>query len=192
MPSAKLNPDQRQTLLKVARRSILQGLETHQPLALRAMDYPQALQPVRASFVTLEKAGRLRGCIGTLTAYLPLVEDVAQRAFGAAFQDPRFLPVSVKELPQLAIHISVLSPAEPLPCRDEAQLLSLLRPGVDGLVLSHGRLRATFLPAVWEQLSDPRLFMAHLKQKAGMPPDFWAADMLVERYTTESFGEGDS
>jgi AmmeMemoRadiSam system protein A len=117
------------------------------------------------------------------------VQDVADHAFAAAFEDPRFLPVQKEELPELQIHISVLSPSEPLHFSSEEELLAQLRPGVDGLILHLGQRRATFLPAVWKSLPDPYTFLVQLKQKAGLPIDFWSDELQVERYTTDSFGE---
>lgn len=178
-------------LLKVARQSIHFGLHEQRPLQVDTTDYPESLRPVRATFVTLQQGGQLRGCIGTLEARSPLVQDVADHAFAAAFEDPRFLPVKKEELPELHIHISVLSPSEPLQFGSEEELLAQLRPGVDGLILHLGQRRATFLPAVWTSLPDPYTFLAQLKQKAGLPIDFWSDELQVERYTTESFGEGD-
>ena len=191
MPSANsnLSAEDRATLLRVARRSIEHGLHKSRALAVNAKDYPWSLRPLRASFVTLAIAERLRGCIGTLEARLPLVSDVAVHAYGAAFSDPRFLPLKRNELSRLRIHISVLSPPEPLRFQSQDELLAQLRPGVDGLVLSYRRHRGTFLPVVWESLPEPLSFLTHLKAKAGLAPDFWSHEIEVERYTTESFGE---
>ncbi len=184
-----LSADERQLLLEIARQSLSTGLKKGHPLSIVPTDYPKNLQAIRATFVTLEIAGRLRGCIGTLAARDPLVTDVAQHAFAAAFEDPRFPPLQVDELPQVAIHISILSPPESLSCTSEDDLLNQLRVGIDGLILSLGARRATFLPSVWESLPHPYLFLAQLKQKAGLPLDFWSEDMQFERYTTESFSD---
>lgn len=179
----------RRLLLDVAAESIRHGLAHGRPLAVCAADYPEELRPLRASFVTLHRHGELRGCIGILEAHQPLVEDVACHAYAAAFEDPRFAPLSEWELEGLDIHISILSPAEPLHFESEADLLLKIRPGIDGLILrDHGR-RGTFLPSVWESLSQPRDFWQHLKLKAGLPPDWWSDTLQVERYTTESFGD---
>jgi AmmeMemoRadiSam system protein A len=94
-----------------------------------------------------------------------------------------------EEFPTLEVHISVLSPPEPLPFASQDELLAQLRPGVDGLILHYRHHRGTFLPSVWEHLADPRLFLTQLKQKAGLPPDFWSPEVRVERYTTEYFGD---
>lgn len=191
MPSANntLSAEDRATLLKVSRASIEHGLHSGRALAVSAEDYPESLRPLRASFVTLAIAERLRGCIGTLEARMPLVSDVAAHAYGAAFSDPRFPPLRRNEFPRLQIHISVLSPPERLHFHSQEELLAQLRPGVDGLVLRYRRHRGTFLPAVWESLPEPFSFLTHLKGKAGLAPDFWSHEIEVERYTTESFGD---
>lgn len=192
MPSTdRLSPHDRLRLLKVARASIQQGLEHGQALEVKLDDYPETLQPLRATFVTLEIEGQLRGCIGALKAHQPLVQDVAEHAHAAAFGDPRFPGVTAKEFPRLDIYISVLSPPEPLRFASEAELLKQLRPGLDGLILQFRNHRATFLPAVWESLSDPYVFLVQLKQKAGLPLDFWSPELRAERYTAEYFGDTD-
>lgn len=142
-----------------------------------------------ASFVTLMRRGALRGCIGTLVAYRPLLDDVRENARRAAFNDPRFLPLTADELPTLKVEVSLLTPPVPLTFKDEANALAQLRPGIDGVVLDvHGR-RATFLPQVWNELPDPIQFLAHLKQKAGLPPDFWGSDVEIERYQVTKWKE---
>jgi AmmeMemoRadiSam system protein A len=95
--------------------------------------------------------------------------------------------VEARELPRLAVHISVLSPLEPLPAPSEAELLARLRPGTDGLVLSEGALASTFLPSVWESLPSPDRFLAELKRKAGLPADHWSPTLRFQRYTVEEF-----
>ena len=184
MPCNKLTLNQQdcQTLLTIAKQSIANGLEHNAPLPIQLEDYSQDLQKTAASFVTLQKEGQLRGCIGTLEAQTSLVEDVAQHAFAAAFQDPRFAPVSHAELNQLALHISVLTPTEPLLVESEADLLAKLRPGIDGLVLREDWQRATFLPSVWQQLPTAKEFLQHLKQKAGLPANYWSDTLQFEHY----------
>jgi AmmeMemoRadiSam system protein A len=140
----------------------------------------------RASFVTLNQSGNLRGCIGTLEAHQPLILDVSYNAYSAAFRDPRFPRITSSELPQLAIHISVLTPAIPMTFKSEADLIEQLQPGVDGLILTRGFQRGTFLPSVWESLPDARQFLQQLKRKAGLPVDFWSDDIQIERYSTIS------
>jgi len=173
-------------LLDIARASIRHGLRHGCPLQLDLARETADLQAVRATFVTLEIAGRLRGCIGTLEPRTPLAQDVADHAYAAAFEDSRFTPLQPHELEALDVHISILTPAVPLPARDENDLLHQMRPGVDGLILQEGRHRATFLPSVWEDLPEPADFLAHLKRKAGLEAEYWSPRLQFWRYETES------
>ena len=196
MPSTENRPDalataQRATLIEVARRSIENGLETGLPLVVTPSEYHRDLKAVRASFVTLQIRGQLRGCIGHLEAVQPLVVDVAENAFAAAFRDPRFNPLSRVEWPNVDLHLSVLTPPARLTVRDEAELIAQMRPGEDGLILQDGPNRGTFLPSVWESLPDPVDFLMHLKSKAGLAANHWSETLEVYRYHTESFGERD-
>ena len=185
MPSSEpLTAAQGETLLGIARDSIGHGLDAGDPMV--ASNYERALQAVRASFVTLNIEDRLRGCIGALEAKRPLVEDVAAHAFAAAFQDPRFPRLTHSEFPRLDIHISILTPSEPIQFDGETDLLGKLRPGIDGLIIAQGGRRATFLPSVWESLPDPAQFLAHLKLKAGLGDRTSTEPLQAWRYTTES------
>lgn len=181
--------EERQILLDIAAASIRNGLDTGRPLAVEVQDYPDSLQQPGASFVTLYIKNQLRGCIGMLEPIRPLVEDVAENAFAAAFRDRRFPKLSDAEYPQLEYHISILTPAEPLQFESEADLINQIRPGVDGLILAEHGLRGTFLPSVWESLPDPHDFLRHLKVKAGLPADHWSEAVQVQRYTVEEFGK---
>jgi len=172
-------------LLQVAKESILHGLENQQPMTVELSDYDEELREIRATFVTLESYKHLRGCIGTLTAQRPLVSDVAYHAHAAAFSDPRFPKLERLEFPTLDIHISILSPPESITYESEADLIQQLRPGIDGLILSDGFHQGTFLPSVWESLREPRDFLQHLKQKAGLSSDYWSNTIKLERYTAE-------
>lgn len=176
-------------LLDLAKASIQYGLEHGHPIAVTLGNYPSHLQEQRACFVTLQIDDKLRGCIGSLEAHRPLVVDVADNAYAAAFRDPRFAPVSATEYPDLQYHISVLNPPEPMTFDSEADLLKQIRPGIDGLVLSDKGFRGTFLPSVWESLPTAKEFLMHLKQKAGLPMDYWSESLEVERYTVENITE---
>ena len=186
-----LGPAQRATLMQLARGSIEYGLQHGRPLTVTPSEYHGELKAVRASFVTLQKHGQLRGCIGHLEAVQPLVVDVAENAFAAAFRDPRFPPMTAAELPDIDIHLSLLTSPEPLSFTDEADLISQIRAGEDGLIVQDGPNRGTFLPSVWESLPDPTEFLVHLKQKAGLAANHWSDRIEVYRYHTESFGEGE-
>ena len=178
---------ERQVLLEIAGASIDHGLNQGGPLPVALDHYSPSFGVWRAAFVTLNLAGRLRGCIGSLQAHRPLAVDVAHNAYAAAFTDPRFPPVSRQERSQLELHISILTPAVAMTFRDEEDLLAQIRPGVDGLILEDHNQRGTFLPAVWESLPERRDFLIQLKRKAGLPPSYWSPTLRVSRYTTESF-----
>lgn len=176
-------------LLEVARVAIEFGLAQQQPPVVNPDHYLPSLRNPGANFVTLRIRNELRGCVGTLEAHQPLVQDVAQNAFNAAFRDPRFSPVTQVEYSLLDIHISILSPATAMKFSSEADLLHQLRPGIDGLILSENGRRGTFLPAVWASLPTAEEFFRQLKLKAGLPAHYWSPTLRVERYTTFSFGE---
>lgn len=182
-----LSPADKNSLLDAAKKSIANGLITHHSLAVDAKKYSAELQETGAAFVTLKLHGELRGCIGTLEAYRPLIEDVTENAYAAAFRDPRFIPLSVKEFDDLEYHISVLKPAVDFPVKSEQDLLQQLRPGIDGLILEDGSHRATFLPSVWEGLLTAHEFVHHLKLKAGLPSDYWSDSLHFKRYEVEEF-----
>lgn len=174
-----------QTLIAIARGAIAGALgEVCAPV-------PQEnwLNELGATFVTLTQDGELRGCIGSLEAHRPLAKDVHHNALAAAFQDPRFTPLAHHELEATRCEVSLLSAAEAMAFRDEADALAQLRPEIDGIILEYGRYRSTFLPQVWEQLPQPRQFMAQLKRKAGLPDDFWAEDIHLSRYSVTKWKE---
>lgn len=187
MPSIKLSQSDKQTLLVLAYDSIRHGLLHNKPLPVKTENFSEPLQQTAASFVTLHKHGELRGCIGTLEARQPLANDVVEHAYAAAFQDSRFPALDPAELDQLDIEISVLTQPIALHFSSEADLLQQIRPGIDGLILESGFNRGTFLPSVWEQLPDAKMFLDHLKLKAGLPTDWWRDDVKISRYETLSF-----
>lgn len=174
-----------QVLLSLARQTLVAEL-TGGTLSIPAAPW---LQRSGACFVTLHRDGELRGCIGTIEAQRPLVEDVQANARAAAFADPRFPPLEASELEGLTIEVSLLSELEPLAFESEADLVGKVRPGVDGLLLEHGFHRGTFLPAVWRSLPSAALFVRKLKSKAGLPETFWSSEIVVRRYTTHSWSE---
>lgn len=174
-------------LLKLARGAIAE----HLGFPVEPPDELDALAKPGATFVTLVRKGSLRGCMGSLEPLRPLFEDVQENARGAAFRDPRFPPLAREEFQETRVEVSLLSPPEPLPVASQEELLSLLRPGVDGLVFQYGRHRSTFLPQVWEALPEPLDFVEHLKRKAGLPFGFWAQGVNVWRYTVSKWKEMD-
>lgn len=172
-------------LLPLARFAIAErlGIRAEEPLHAGWLDEHGA------SFVTLHTRGRLRGCIGTISAYRSIADDVRSNARHAAFLDPRFSAVTAGEYAALDLEVSLLSPPEPLACRSDDELLSQLRPGIDGVLLEAGDRRGTFLPQVWDQLPDPRDFLTHLKAKARLDREPWGSDWTVSRYTVTSWSE---
>lgn len=177
--------EHQQILLRVAAASIEHGLSHRKPLMVDPGAYPAELRAKRATFVTIEIEGTLRGCIGTLEATQPLVVDVAQNAYAAAFHEPRFLPLTMEEFRQIDIHISLLHPPVPMPVGSEKELIDRVRPGIDGLILEERGRRGTLLPSAWDSLPTPTEFVEHLKLKAGLPPDYWSCTLRIHRYTTE-------
>lgn len=174
------------TLLSIARRSIEHGLRCGWSLPVESDDHLAELREERATFVTLTRDGQLRGCVGKPKACRPLVVDVAENAFAAAFDDCRFSPLTEPELERLDIEISLLSSAQPLIFTSEADLLRQLRPGKDGLILEDGSHRGLFLPSVWQSLPRAQDFLAQLKVKAELAGDYWSPTLGVERFTTET------
>ncbi len=173
------------TLLEIAKGAISNGLGL-QSVPVKTNHVPWLLQP-GASFVTLMKDGQLRGCIGSLSAARPLGQDVASNARAAAFQDPRFPKLKREELPHCEIEVSLLSAPKPIQFADEDDLFAQIRAGEDGLILEYGEQRATYLPQVWEVLSDKRQFIDELKKKAGIPADTRLARCRISRYRVKKF-----
>jgi AmmeMemoRadiSam system protein A len=173
------------TLLSIARASIARALGREDI----ASDDAPWLHEMGACFVTLTQEGRLRGCIGSIQARRTLLQDLKENAVAAALHDPRFPPMVVQEMEHTQIEVSLLSPMQALTFANEADALAQLRPGVDGLVFEFEHYRSTFLPQVWEQLPDPREFMAHLKNKAGLSHRFWAEGVRLHRYSVRQWTE---
>ena len=181
-PSVDFPPEVGRALVALAWQTIAGRLGLDLPPARRPD--PRRLQDPAARerqgvFVTLTIAGRLRGCIGTLSPEEPLVEGVARQAVNAAFNDHRFPPVSSEEFPRLEVEVSVLSEPQALPYAEARELASRLRPGVDGVIIRSGRHSATFLPQVWDQLPRPEDFLAHLCLKAGLSATAWRDSPLA-------------
>ena len=187
MSSIKLTMDDQKVCLQVAHDSIIHGLQKGCALHVVTNEYSSDLQQNLASFVTLHKNEILRGCIGSLEAHQPLINDIAEHAYSAAFQDPRFPPLQYNEYEQLEIEVSVLGIPEKMEFKNEESLLQQIRPNTDGLIIEYGYNRGTFLPSVWEQLPDKNEFINHLKMKAGLSADWWDDTVKISRYETFSF-----
>jgi AmmeMemoRadiSam system protein A len=169
--------------LQTVRRAIDIGLNTGQSAEVVAnAALPPLLAADGAAFVTLRQNGQLRGCVGSPVAWRPLVEDVVDHAFNAAFRDPRFPPLALGEEPALDLSVSVLTPAAPITFSGEADLLAQLRPRVDGLMIDDAGRRALFLPSVWADIPDPHMFLTQLKLKAGLRADHFSSGFTVRRF----------
>ena len=187
-----LNEKQGNILLRLARQTIAKhlNLTVSEPVEEVELADP-GLQAKRGVFVTLNKHGALRGCIGSLVGQESIIDGVRRHALNAAFHDSRFPPVTSDEVPELRIDVSVLSEPRPLEYRDDQDLVRKLRPHVDGVILrAPGGAGATFLPQVWDQLPDPQLFLSRLCLKAGLPQMAWQSGQLeIDTYQVQHFEE---
>jgi AmmeMemoRadiSam system protein A len=181
---ATLDPNQRTRLLQIARESIASVFDRRVP-EIDLTRYDEVLRRPSGAFVTLEKHGQLRGCIGSIQAVAPLVQAVSTSAINAAFRDPRFMPVAREELSSLHIEISVMSPI--VVVTDVAEI----EVGRDGLIISKAGRTGLLLPQVaTEHGWDRDTFLRHTCLKAGLPPEAWqTGECRIERFSAEVFGE---
>ncbi len=182
---APLHTEAADTLLPIARAAIGAQLGKAHP----ADESAAWLREPGASFITLNLDHKLRGCIGSLRAHRPLLDDIKANALAAAFKDPRFKPLSAIEYDSIVVEISLLSDLTPLSFSDEGTALAQLQPHVHGVIFEYGHHRSTYLPQVWESFADPAMFLATLKQKAGLPPNFWEPGVKLHTYTVAKFSE---
>jgi len=177
-------------LLEIARDALRSAGEREDLPPLDLSNLPVELRHPGASFVTLSKDNALRGCIGGLKARLPLVEDVRQHTVAAALHDFRFPAIQADEVDDIQIEISILTEPEPLEYEDPEELLDVLRPKVDGVIITDGKKRSTFLPQVWERVPSPSIFLSMLCEKANLPADAWQrGDLQVFIYQVETIHE---
>ncbi len=185
-----LNQAEQGILLRIAREALDSSVRGEPLPAIPLPALPEPLQENGASFVTLTIEGQLRGCIGALEAYQPLALDVQEHAVAAALQDYRFPNVRPTELSFIEIEVSVLTPRSPLAYDSPQDLIQKLRPGIDGVVLQDGFRKATFLPQVWDQISDPERFLSQLCLKMGANADLWRTKHIqVFTYQVQEFQE---
>ena len=181
--------DQKKQILALAKRALkmaAQG-ESEQSILTQCLEEDSFLIEVRACFISVHKGSQLRGCIGSLEAYRPLKDDIVHNTVAAALYDRRFPPVAESEVDSLTLEVSILSPVTAMEVRDEADCLNQLHPYIDGLIIDDGAgHRATFLPQVWEQLSEKKGFLLHLKRKAGLTGDAWPKSLQCYRYHCEA------
>jgi len=197
MNSAQVSPplteDQGQKLLRLARGTIAARLgvsdASNRIIPDNELADP-AFQEQRGTFVTLKIRNQLRGCMGCLTPSETILEGIKRNAINAAFNDPRFPPLTTPELEEAEIEVSILTTPQELQYSDGSDLLKKLRPNIDGAIISQGMARATFLPQVWEQLPRTEDFLSHLCRKAGLSPDEWKKGELgVSIYQVQYFHE---
>jgi AmmeMemoRadiSam system protein A len=188
--SEKLNDKEGMCLLEVARKTIEQELSGSKPADKgETLDSPR-FKEKRGTFVTLTINKNLRGCIGHIIPHETLMEGIKENAINAAFKDPRFNPLSMREWPNVRIEISILTDPAPLSYSGADDLLKKIRPGIDGVIIKKGFHTSTFLPQVWEQLPDKREFFTHLCYKAGLDGDEWKKGNLeVLTYQVQAFEE---
>ncbi len=185
-----LTTEEKQTLLRLAREALEAGVRGKKLPPLDRDSLTPRLRQDGASFVTLTRRGDLRGCIGALEAYQPLADDVRDHAVAAALEDYRFQPVKPAELGEIQIEISRLTVPVPLEYADPTELLTRLRPHVDGVILRDGPHRATFLPQVWDKIPNAADFLDNLCYKMGAAPNLWRRKHLeVLVYQVEEFHE---
>ena len=187
-----LTDQQGQVLTRLARQMLEKqlGLKPSDPVGSAELDDPD-LHQQRAVFVTLNKRGQLRGCIGILVAMESILDGVRRHAVNAAFHDHRFTPVTAAEIKEVTIDISILTEPEPLIYEKSDELIKKLHPNIDGVILEHSSgASATFLPQVWEQLPTAELFLGHLCSKAGLPGNAWQRGPLkIQTYQVQYFKE---
>ena len=177
-------------LLKLARQALENYYQAASQLSVNKNEVPEKLKEERGVFVTLEKSGNLRGCIGYILPNSSIYQSVIDNALNAALDDPRFNPVAPKELPEITIEISILSLPTELSVSNPLEYLKKLRPKTDGVIIKQGRYQATYLPQVWEDLSNPEEFLGSLCQKAGLDSDCWQEpSTTLMTYQAEVFSE---
>ncbi len=184
-------PQQRKKLLSLARESLHTYITTHAPLPVNPSTIPTELKQKKGTFVTLTKDGNLRGCIGHIEPVQEIYRDVIDNAINAGFFDPRFPALTEEEVASVSIEVSILSLPTQISAQNPDTILQNIRPHVDGVILERDGQRATFLPQVWEELSDAETFMKHLSLKAGLSQDSWREGATVSVYQVESFSDSD-
>ena len=177
-----LDQQERLILVGLARQALEHAVRHRKIMSIGSEFEHNRLNQPAACFVTLHIEDRLRGCVGTVEAYRPLFDDIAENAFNAARLDPRFNPVTKSELQHIRVSLSLLTAPEVLTINDEDELRQQIVPGRDGLILKAGMRRGLFLPAVWEQIPDVADFLQHLKRKAGLKVNFWSRDIEISRF----------
>lgn len=168
-------------VLDICKSSIESGLQLGNSLP---RNYPDVLDERGACFVTLQIHNQLRGCIGSVIAHRPLMVDLIKNAHAAAFSDPRFNELTLDEFDMLQIEVSLLSKPEKIEFKTEKELLAKITLGTDGIILRDGNKQGVYLPTVWEQLKDKKLFLTSLKTKAGMDKEVLSESFEAFKFQT--------
>lgn len=176
-------------ILGLARKALQSRLDRGTDPQVRVDSFAPPLRGVMASFVSLQQNGRLRGCIGSLFPFRPLVADIASNAAKAGFADQRFAPLAPADMDSLQITVSVLTRPQPLLATDRAEVAAALVPGQTGLIVQEGEQRGVLLPSVWASLPEPEQFLSAVLRKAGLPEDHWSDSLRFHRFQAESFAE---
>lgn len=184
MPVPEATRDGR-ALPAIARAAIAARFGSHDP----GPPAPDWLHEPGSCFVTLTQQGKLRGCIGRVQPRRSLLDDIRANAVAVAFAERRFPQLLPDELPITRIAVSVLSPLTSFDAPTEAEAVRLLRPGIDGVLLTHGWQRGVYLPQVWQTLPEPAQFLSSLKAKAGLDPDLWDGQVTFSRFTATTYAE---
>lgn len=185
-----INKNQQKLLLKIARQTLADAFSDSPSSRIII---PNEFKVTATTFVTLMIGQKLRGCIGSLEASEPLIDNIQHNALAAAFNDNRFPPISKTEFKSIKIEISILSSLIQINYRDVSDLLNQIQLNVDGLLIEYQGHSATFLPQVWEQLPAKEEFLAGLCEKAGLDGNFWQSGKLkVSKYQVQSFSEQSS
>lgn len=179
-PQAEYSPQERKVLLETAHEAVVSALERR---VISLTTHSPHLSEPRGAFTTLYYEGRLRGCVGYPAAQLPLFQTVIETARAAAFDDPRFIPVTLEDARDLAVSISVLSPVSPISAEE-------VEVGRHGLIISDIGRRGLLLPQVpvehgWDRIT----FLEQTCRKAGLPLDAWKAGATIEAFTAEVFAD---
>jgi len=169
-------------VISTCKKSILAGLKEEIPVCEKT---PAVFDEFGASFVTIEKNGALRGCIGSIIAHRPLIEDLVKNSQSSAFSDPRFQPLKKEEFESLSINVSLLSEPEQMHFENEKDLLAQIKPFIDGIIIKERGYQAVYLPSVWEQLPEKVMFLNSLKVKAGLSENYFSQTFEAYRFTTE-------
>jgi AmmeMemoRadiSam system protein B/AmmeMemoRadiSam system protein A len=171
-------------MIRIARLGLEEAVLSHKAYSPSRNDYADSLFDKGASFVTLEKGGKLRGCIGTVRPQTAISHDIARNAYLAALEDGRFSSIAPGELKDMSITVSQLTDFERIEYANEKDLLARITPGIDGLILRDGNRQGLFLPSVWKQLPDRKEFLGRLKVKAGIAPEYWSSAIKVYKFRT--------